>query len=121
MHADMSPAVRVARWGRGGVTASGSGLWGDGEKGCAVGGRKVGVAGRCQGDGRGGSLRLLSRLLRLLHSLATAHGCDEGCTLAAPILRQQEVDFTLGGELLHCLVEDPGKAGETGRQAHIVR
>lgn len=117
MHADMSPAVRVARWGRGGVTASGSGLWGDGEKGCAVGGRKVGVAGRCQGDERGCSLRLQ----RLLRSLATAHGCDEGCTLAAPILRQQEVDFTLGGELLHCLVEDPGKAGETGRQAHIVR
>lgn len=48
-----------------------------------------------------------SALLLLLLTHATAHSGDEGCTLAAPVLREKEVDVALRGQLFHCLVHDP--------------
>lgn len=47
-------------------------------------------------------------------SLAAAHGRDEGGALPAAVLRQQEVDVTFRGELLHRLLEDPREAEEGG-------
>lgn len=56
-------------------------------------------------------------LLRVQLPLAAAHSRDEGGTLAAAVLREQEVYVALGGEVLHCLLEDAGEAVEKDRGA----
>jgi len=55
-------------------------------------------------------------VLRVQLPLAAAHGRDEGGALAAAVLRQQELDVALRGELLHGLLEDPGEAGGGDRE-----
>lgn len=72
------------------------------------------------GEGRGGAAgsswgqmgRSCSVLLGLQLPLAAAHSSDEGSSLTAAVLGQQEVDVTFRGKFLHCLLEDPRETEE---------
>lgn len=59
----------------------------------------------------GNSFRVLL-LLSVQLPLATTHRSDEGGTLTAAVLGQQEGDVTFGGEVLHRLLEDPRETGK---------
>lgn len=45
---------------------------------------------------------------------AAGHGRDQRGAFAAAVLRLQEGHFTLGGQLLHCLLQDRGEAAGQG-------
>lgn len=113
MHAAcLSGCGRGARWGRGGVTAAKGWVV---QLGCAAGEGHGGAAGSFRGQ-MGSSVLLCVQL-----SLAAAHGCDERGPLTAAVLREQEVDVTFWGELLHRLLEDPREAEGGEQQESAVR
>lgn len=84
------------------------GCQGEMDVGCAVREGHGGAAGSSCGQlGQSCSV-----LLGIQLPLAAAHSSDEGSSLTAAVLRQQEVDITFGGEFLHSLLEDPRKTEE---------
>ena len=65
--------------------------------------------------------RSFSVLLRVQLPLAAAHSRDEGSSLPAAVLGEQEVHIALGRQVLHSLLEDPAEAEQRRRTGGVVR